>query len=106
MPDADAAQGFYGALFPDTLEFSSQDGSVMLRRPGEEESIGGISSGTDKPPGWLCYFVVDDAVKAEATVLERGGSSLEKVAPAGWGNMGVVADPWGAAFGLGDSLQT
>lgn len=106
VPDADAAQGFYGALFPDTLEFSSQDGSVMLRRPGEEESIGGISSGTDKPPGWLCYFVVDDAVKAEATVLERGGSSLEKVAPAGWGNMGVVADPWGAAFGLGDSLQT
>ena len=55
--------------------------------------------------GAAAYFVVDDAVKAEAAVLERGGSAVEKVVPAAWGNMGVVADPWGAHFGIGDSLQ-
>lgn len=103
VPDAEAAREFYGALFP--LEFSAQDGGVMMRRPGEEENIGGISSGTDRPPGWLCYFAVDDAVKAEATVLERGGTVVTKVEPTEWGGLGVVADPFGAVFGIGDSKQ-
>ncbi len=103
VPDADAARDFYGALFP--LEFSSQDGSVMMRRPGEQENIGGISSVTDQPPGWVCYFSVDDARKTEAAVLERGGTVVQKVEPTEWGSLGVVADPFGAAFGIGDSKQ-
>ncbi|MGH8969104.1 MAG: VOC family protein [Actinomycetes bacterium] len=105
VPDAAAAQRFYGALFP-TLEFTAQGDSVMFRRPGLDENIGGISSVSDQPPGWLCYLAVDDAVKAEAIVLERGGSSVQKVTPTEWGNLGVVADPWGAAIGLGDSQTT
>lgn len=105
VPDAEAAQRFYGALFPDTLQFSSDGGSVMMRRPGEQENIGGISSGKDKPPGWLCYFAVDDARKTEASVLERGGSVVTKVEPTEWGSLGVVADPFGAVFGIGDSQQ-
>lgn len=103
VPDAEAAQQFYGAIFP--LEFASQEGSVMLRRPGDEENIGGISSDASKPPHWLCYFSVDDPVKAEATVLERGGRVVTKVEPTEWGSLGVVADPWGAVFGIGDSQQ-
>ena len=103
VPDAQAAKRFYGALFP--LEFADQDGGVMLRRPGDEENIGGISAGTDQPPAWLCYLAVDDAAKAEAAVLERGGTVVQKVEPTEWGSLGVVADPWGATFGIGDSKQ-
>lgn len=102
VPDAKAAQAFYGALFP-TLEFSGEGGDLMFRRPGEDESIGGMSSDAEGSPQWLCYFAVDDAAKAEAMVIERGGSSVQKVEPTEWGNLGAVADPWGARFGLGDA---
>lgn len=101
VPDANAAAEFYGAVFP--LEIASGEGGVMMRRPGEDENIGGMSSGTDEPPGWLCFFAVDDAAAAEAEVLARRGTSVSKVEPTEWGNLGVVADPWGGRFGIGDS---
>lgn len=103
VPDAAAAQRFYSALFP-TLTFQGEGGELMFQRHDlEGESIGGISSDSKQPPHWVCYLAVDDAVKAEALVIERGGKSVEKVAPTEWGNLGVIADPWGAQLGIGDS---
>lgn len=105
VPDAAAAQRFYSALFP-TLTFTGEGGERTFRRPDLDESIGGISSDADQPPHWQCYLAVDDAVKAEAIAIERGGSSVDKVSPSDWGNLGAIADPWGAVLGIGDSRQT
>ena len=104
VPDAEAAGDFYTSVFP--LDMVADQGAVMMRRPGEDENIGGISAGSDQPPGWLCYLSVEDAAASEAAALERGATSVSKVQATAWGSMGVLADPWGATFGIGDSKQS
>jgi uncharacterized protein len=100
VPSLEHAKSFYTSVFP--LDFADEFGPG-LRRRGESESIAGISEVTHGPAGWQCFLAADDAIKAEAMVLEHGGSSIQKVEPTEFGNLGVVTDPWGAVFGIGDS---
>jgi predicted enzyme related to lactoylglutathione lyase len=52
-------------------------------------------------PHWLNYIRVDDAVKTSAKLVALGGRVLvEPKVDRHGGKIAVVADPFGAAFGL------
>jgi predicted enzyme related to lactoylglutathione lyase len=69
------------------------------QRPG-----GGIGGMMGAPPGtpshWLAYFAVADTDAAVAAAGDGDGSVLMSPDDTPWGRVAVVADPFGAVFGL------
>ena len=73
--------------------------------PAEEtRPAGGIGGMMGAPPGtpshWLAYFTVADVDASVEAVGDGGGTVLMPPADTPFGRIGVVIDPFGAAFGL------
>ena len=118
--DLDAAQRFYGELFPwrfvdqgwataisvpgygDHLE-ATVDPDIRTRQAGApegfEDVIGALVAAGDEPPGWSVIFTVEDRDASSARVLELGGSVLRSF-DTDWTAEAVVRDPQGAVFTL------
>jgi uncharacterized protein len=124
--DADAAKGFYGAVFG-WRPFTMDGGLEMFTLPGygdwlEREhhpdlrkrwSEAGAREGfedviatinpipddqPDTPAHWSVTFAVDDADTAAARATELGGGVVVPPFDAPWVRMTVLADPQGATF--------
>jgi predicted enzyme related to lactoylglutathione lyase len=100
--DAEAAKGFYSALF--AWEYDDNpigDGQVysMARRDGKD--VAALFSTDEQPPHWNCYVTVASADDAAARAAELGGQVLaEPFDVMDIGRMAVIADPTGATLCL------
>jgi len=104
VPDLDAAQAFYGAVFGWT--FAPIEGMAMpytVINNGERANGGMmLPPMAGIPPHWLVYFGVADIDAALAAVTALGGSVQAGPIDIGMAKIGVVADPQGAMFALYD----
>jgi predicted enzyme related to lactoylglutathione lyase len=108
LTDVEAGKRFYTDVFgfhyaplgpeagggpPDYETFAVGD------RPG-----GGIGGTMGAPPGtpshWLAYFTVADIDASVEAVGDGGGTVLMAPEDTPFGRIGIVTDPFGAAFGL------
>lgn len=103
-PDADAARGFYGALFGWAFEVGPPEtGGYTICRVQERSVAGLMAHQPDQagmPAAWTTYLAVDDANDAEKRITEAGGTVL--MAPMDVmteGRMLLAQDPSGAVFG-------
>jgi predicted enzyme related to lactoylglutathione lyase len=106
----DSAVSFYGELLGWDAEAMDFDGFPYTMFKVGERSNGGAydMSGMmpdDVPAHWLTWFVVEDCEKAAATVADLGGSILRPPETSGMGVSAVVADPFGATFGIITAIQ-
>jgi predicted enzyme related to lactoylglutathione lyase len=100
--DAEAAKGFYSALFGwDYDDNPVGDGMVysIARRDGHQ--VGALFSSDQPPPHWNCYVTVASADDAAARAAELGATVLQEAFDVlDAGRMAVIADPTGAALCL------
>ena len=115
--DLEAAERFYGELFPwrlvdqggppdhvpgygDHLE-ATVDPDIRTRQAGApegfEDVIGAIVPAGDDAPGWSVVFTVADRDASAARVVELGGTLLRSF-ETDWTAEAVVRDPQGAVF--------
>ena len=116
--DLEAAQRFYGGLFPwrfvdqgwataisvpgygDHLE-ATVDPDIRTRQAGApegfEDVIGAVVPLGDQSPGWSVVFTVTDRDASAARVVELGGTVLQAF-ETDWTAEAVVRDPAGAVF--------
>ena len=102
QPDADAAAGFYTALFGWEADGASA-GPYMCKLRGRDAALIGQlpPEHAHRPSAWMTHVWVDSADAAAERVLAAGGSV--PVAPfdvADGGRIGIAADPAGAHFGV------
>ena len=104
VPDIDAAQAFYGAVFGWTFApMEGMDTPYMVINNGEHDNGGVLPPPmAGIPPHWLAYFGTEDIDAALATVTGLGGSVQIGPIDIGIAKIGVVADPQGAMFALYD----
>jgi predicted enzyme related to lactoylglutathione lyase len=96
--DADRAQAFYKALFGyevKTVEAGEEHRYVVLKRDGR--AVAGLVEldWEGLEDNWLPYFRVADVDQSIAIARDLGGSLVLKS-----GDVAVLADPTGAAFGI------
>lgn len=58
------------------------------------------------PPHWMVYFTVNDINAAVETVKSRGGKIHQGPFPSPYGQIAIVADPWGASFAVIESPKS
>ncbi len=103
-PDTDAA--FYQKVFDyEVFELPSGEGSQHLLLASDNYARASVNSlPANRPnlhPHWLNYVRVEDTVKMTAKVVALGGRVLvEPRTDRHGGKVAVVADPFGAPFGL------
>jgi predicted enzyme related to lactoylglutathione lyase len=90
----------YSPLGPEAGEAGDYETfDVGIGRPAG--GIGGMmGSPAGTPSHWLAYFAVADADAAVEAVGDGGGTVLMAPETTPYGRIGVVADPFRAAFGL------
>ncbi len=104
LPDPAAGKAFYSAVFgytyqpvegaPDDYETFSVDGEVA----GGMGGLMGAPEGT--PAHWLPYFGTADVDAAVAAAEHGGGTVMMAPENTPFGRMGVLVDPFGAAFSV------
>ena len=108
VPDIDAAQAFYGAVFGWSFAPMEGMGTPYTVIDNGEHANGGMLPPpmAGIPPHWLAYFGTEDIDAALATVVGLGGSvrsgPIDIPSESGIAKIGVVADPQGAMFALYD----
>ena len=105
LTDPEAGKRFYADVFGYTYHpIPDAPGDYGTFHLGESNPLGGIGGLMDAPEGtpshWLAYFSVADADAATEAVGEGGGTVLMAPETTPFGRIGVVADPYGASFGL------
>jgi uncharacterized protein len=101
--DVDAAKSFYGELFGWTTEpFEDDAGDYWNFRNREGWLNGGLMAvqTPDTPPSWRVMFTVLDVQDTVRRARELGGDVLVVPTQTVIGDVAVVHDPAGAAFGL------
>jgi len=112
LHDVEAGKRFYADVFgfryfplgPEAGE-EMADYSVFAAPGGpDDRPAGGIGGLTHHPSGtpshWLAYFAAADTDAAVAAAGDGDGRVLRSPEDTPWGRIAVVADPFGAAFGL------
>lgn len=104
--DHDGAKTFYSAVFGWEVE----DGDTPEGAPPYvtwklgEDVIGGMLQMDDQwegiPPHWTTYFAVEDTDASVAKLSDLGGTTITEPFDTPPGRIAVVADPFGATFGL------
>jgi predicted enzyme related to lactoylglutathione lyase len=93
----------------ETFDLPSEDGAQHVILATDDYARAGIHT---LPPGhrhahWLNFIRVDDVPKATANIIALGGTVLvEPRVDRHGGQIAVVADPLGAAFGLLEWVAT
>lgn len=103
--DVDTARSFYTELLGWESETGEFDGFSYTMFKNAGRTNGGLMdlSGTgqdDVPAHWLSWFLVADCDETAAKVLDAGGSVLRDPTTDGVGRTSLVADPFGAVFGI------
>jgi predicted enzyme related to lactoylglutathione lyase len=99
--DLAAARAFYPAVFGwEVADYAGNENSAIYSVDGNI-ICGSHGAGPGEFPAWSAWFSVEDTDKAAATVQELGGSVLLEPNDMDFGRGAVVADPHGAAFGVG-----
>jgi predicted enzyme related to lactoylglutathione lyase len=109
LTDVAAGRRFYRTVFG--IECSELPGMPLedygtFSVPGAEDGrpVGGMGGLMGLPEGtpshWLPYFSVADVDDAVAAAQAGGGSVFMPAEDTPFGRIGVVTDPFGAAFGL------
>ena len=123
QPDADAAAGFYRALFGCVLAepFDSLDGGRMVvfadptgavlgcvaepTQPVSRDVVAGKAPAPDGAPAeWQVDFWVADTDAAVSTAEEHGGRVVSPAADSPIARTAVLADPQGAVFSVSTIL--
>jgi predicted enzyme related to lactoylglutathione lyase len=105
VPDPETVRPFYQAVFDWSVRetrLGDETYSVLSTAEGADPEFGGLRPAQ---PGdsahWLAFFAVSDCDAVVAKAAEQGGRT---VAPAvtveGVGRIAVLADPFGARFGV------
>ena len=106
--DADAAARFYGEVLGWQVEDAGMPGFDYRQAKIDRHAVAGMTAlpqadDPDAPaaPGWLIYFVVDDADASAVAVRNTGGrlGAGPQDIP-GVGRFAMLSDPQGAAFGV------
>jgi uncharacterized protein len=99
--DVPAARQFYTSVFGwgradgssgDAADIYTVDGNVVC---------GAHTAGPGEFPAWSVWFAVEDCDGTAAQVAELGGSVMMPPSDMDFGRGAVVADPFGAVFGIG-----
>jgi predicted enzyme related to lactoylglutathione lyase len=104
VPDIEAAEKFYGALFgweiPELPNSAEMGGYRRAKKGGKD--VAGVYPLMEEgqPSAWATYVAVDDAPATGAAIKENGGSAIVEPMDIGMGHMAVFTDPSGAVFGL------
>lgn len=100
--DLAVAVPFYSELFGWTIpEGNPEAGGYTLAQLRGRNVCGFGPQGNPGPPYWTMYVNVDSADDAVAGITRDGGAVLlPPMDVPDAGRMAIVADPWGAAFGL------
>lgn len=112
--DADTDAAFYQKLFSYEVFDAPADGGarhLMLASDGYSRASANTLPALPPPdrahPHWLNFIRVDDVPKATANIIALGGTVLvEPRVDRHGGQIAVVADPLGAAFGLLEWVAT
>ena len=111
-PDADKDAAFYQTLFGyDVFDLESTDGLSHVILSSDDvarASVNAFPAGSSRVhPHWLNFVRVVDTAAAAAKAVSLGGRVLvEPHEDRHGGNVAVVADPAGAAFGLMEWTDT
>lgn len=103
--DLDTAVAFYTNLLGWTSEAMDFDGFPYTMLKIGDRANGGAYDISDMVPDevpahWLTWFVVEDCETAVAKAAELGGTIVRAPDESGVGISAVVADPFGATFGV------
>jgi len=98
-PDADAAAGFYGAVFGWAGEPLGDDPDFVYRVMAAGSRSCGIWQ-QDDAARWSVYFAVGDPDATAVKAAELGGSVQREPTDTPYGRMAVLEDPLGAAFSV------
>lgn len=110
--DVDAVKTFYTAVFDWEYEDIAMEemAYVLFKRPGDDESQGGIFLDTmmpsEAPAHWLVWFAVADCDESTSKATGLGSTELMPPMDSPYGRMAVVQAPQGESFGLIDPLTT
>ena len=112
LQDVEAGKRFYADVFgfryvplgPEAGEAPADYEVFTVPGGSPDRPAGGIGGVAGAPPGspshWLAYFMVPDTDAAVQAVGDRGGRVLMAAETTPFGRIAVVADPFGAPFGL------
>ena len=98
-PDADAAAGFYGAVFGWAGEPLGDDPDFVYRVMAAGSRSCGIWQ-QDGAARWSVYFAVGDPDATAVKAAELGGSVQREPTDTPYGRMAVLEDPLGAPFSV------
>ena len=103
--DADTAATFYASVFGWDVQEGTPPGTdvryYMCRLGGSDVAAIGSPPRAGLPSVWTTYVWVDDADAVAASAVRAGGSlPAEPFASLDGGRMAIVADPFGAVFGV------
>lgn len=110
--DVAAVKAFYTAVFDWEYDDIADEGMtyVLFKRPGDDESQGGIFLDTMMPPEvpahWLVWFGVADCDETTRKATDLGSNVLMPPMDSPYGRMAVVQAPQGESFGLIDPATT
>jgi len=109
LTDPVAGKRFYAAVFgyefqpvpgaPDDYATFLVDGRVA-------GGMGGMLGADGWPAHWLAYFSIDDVDATAADALAAGGTVIRSPQDTPFGRTALLADPFGATFGLHGPLLT
>ncbi len=101
--DADRAEAFYTEVVGWQIKSSGLPGmDYRILSSPRGDAVGGLMTLPQEapmPPGWLCYFGVDDVDTTVSAVQAAGGQlHMPPTTLDGVGRMAMVSDPQGAPF--------
>lgn len=103
VPDLNAAKEWYSKTFGIKPYFDTEF-YVGFNVGGYELGLHPQNSDAEKTDNVYAYWAVEDVPKVYDTLLEEGGTVLEKPADVGDGIvLAAVKDPWGNVFGIIDN---
>jgi predicted enzyme related to lactoylglutathione lyase len=105
VDDADAARGFYGAVFGFRFDEMPDSGGYTTFAT-DDRPLGGLGAHQPgSPKGWTPCFSVASVDQAVAAVESSGGKVTMAAMDTSFGRFAVVEDPWGAPFSVMESTS-
>jgi hypothetical protein len=99
--DLATARDFYTAVFGWGIEPNASSDAAAIFTLDGNVLCGAHAAGEGEFPAWSIWFSVDDCDASAAEAVELGGSILMPPNDMDFGRGAVIADPQGAAFGIG-----
>jgi predicted enzyme related to lactoylglutathione lyase len=102
--DLPKANAFYQSVFGWGLEPDASGDQSSIYTLDGEVICGAHVAGEGEFPAWSVWFAVADCDAAAAKVTELGGAIYVEPNDMSFGRGAVVADPFGAVFGIGSMV--